>query len=268
MILVGSLKAALKFGKVTEMQADPSGPETQDSDYWAAKAIAAREQELSQVEERTKEIKEAGQARSKKAKEQLNDWTAAVEMRDKRRRNIGLTLAGVGVLAGILLLFWASRLQLGSFPEKILDGLGTAMLVAATVEVAARLIRNLVSVRQRKAEEDRDKYLQWIRDDVTKIGTDLEVQLIKREAAELDAQDAENARRKAFWEDARDKRMAPPSMRPAEESVLQVVNGMLETIPPVPDSYYYSAKADLQHDREMKELRRHLGGGKPGEGSD
>ncbi|UYY81965.1 hypothetical protein OIT41_02490 [Arthrobacter sp. YA7-1] len=78
------------------------------------------------------------------------NWSQAVEKRNKRGRNVGLTPSAFGAAIGLLLLWVAGNTE--GFPERLTDALGTAMLVGATIEVAARIIRKLINTAQKDVD--------------------------------------------------------------------------------------------------------------------
>jgi hypothetical protein len=206
------------------------------------------------MQERSEQTKRARDVAREKTEQALNAWSAAVESRDRRRKNIGLMLAAVGAVVGVLLLFWASRTH--GFWEKLFDGLGEAMLVAATVEVAARIVRRMINAPKSREQEDWRAYLNLIGDDVSAISTDLALASIEQEAARLSASDRKASEQKAHWEDRRDAYMAHPTKSPTDEKFIQIYTRLLDALPPVPGSHYYRARAELETDKAIEMLRR------------
>jgi hypothetical protein len=232
-----------------------------DSEYWRNLADEAHQRERAERQTRSDQARRAADAAREKTRHALETWSAAVEARDRRRRIAGLSIAGTGGVAGLLLLFWASRLH--GFWEKLWDGLGTAMLVAATVEVAARIVGKMIRSTQGKVDDDWGVYLKEIGDNVSAISTDLMLASLEREGAEADARDFENAKQKALLTERHDRMMATPSKTPADQRILESIARTLAAIPEVPDSYYYRARADLNSDKEREQLRHRIQNGNP-----
>ena len=244
----------------------PPGPEERDAGYWYVKADEAEQRELAETQRKFDEAKRTRDAERVKTEQALRTWSSAVEARDKRRRNIGLMLAGVGAVVGVLLLFWASRTH--GFWENLWVALGEAMLVAATVEVAARIVRKMINAPQSRVEEDWRAYLKRINDNVGAISTDLALESVEREAAKLSAGDRNTAEQKALWEDRREAYGSLPSRSPTDERFLQIYTELLTALPAIPDSHYYRARAELETERETERINRLLQGGKSDETSD
>jgi hypothetical protein len=232
------------------------GSEEDDPAYWRGKEREAQGQEDKEKSEAREEAKRASDAVHEKTEQALLAWSNAVEKRNKLRRNVGLTLAAIGTVAGLLLL-WVAGHNSG-FPEKLTEALGTAMLVAATVEVAARIIRKLIKANQKDVDTEIATYLKQIDHDVVAIHNDLMEQSLERQAERLATKTAQTAKFKASLADRRDRILRKSSRSALEQSNLRSIERILAMLPAVRDSDYYGARADLLEDRKMKQIEHQL----------
>jgi hypothetical protein len=226
------------------------GPEGDNAEYWRDLAEEARRREQAEILTKSQQTRRAHEIAREKADNAFDAWSAAVVRRDRQRRMVGLVLAAVGAVAGLLLLFWASRVH------GFWDALGTAMLVTATVEAAARLVGKMISTTEGRVSDEWRSYLTQISTDVSAISADLMNESMERAASKEDAKYVADAKLKASLADGYDRTMAKPSRSPTDERLLESITRTMAAVPSVPDSYYYSARADLLAGRERDRLRR------------